>query len=79
MLDNVLQRYLAESFQIVLKRLPCRIHVEKSLWWIIFNEIVVINSRSTIFKVLDFQSRVPDSKPQDGSKVKSAFHPSEVD
>ena len=46
---------------------------------VILNEIAGINCRSTNFKVLNFQSRVPGSKPQGGSKVKSAFHPSEVD
>ena len=37
------------------------------------------NSRPTTFKVPDFQPRVQGSKPQGGSKVKSAFHVSDVD
>ena len=45
---------------------------------VILNEIAGINCRSIIFKVLNFQSRVPGSIPQGGSKVKSAFHLSEV-
>ena len=39
----------------------------------------LITSLLLVVKALDSQSRVPCSKPLGGSKIDSAFHPSEVD
>ena len=36
-------------------------------------------SNGLVVKALDSQSRGPCSKPPGGSKVDSAFHPSEID
>ena len=42
------------------------------------NSFITISNGLAV-KALDSQSRVPCSKPLGGSKVDSAFHPSEVD
>ena len=38
----------------------------------------ILWSNGLVVKMLDSQSRAPDSRPLSGSKFESAFHPAEV-
>ena len=51
LLENVLQRYLAENFSIIKKKLPRRTHVEKICDEVLFNEIAGMNSRRSATSV----------------------------
>ena len=51
LLDNVLQRYLAENFSIIKKELPHRTHEEKLCDEALFNEIAGENSRHSATSV----------------------------
>ena len=61
LLKNILLRYVAENFPIILKELPCRTHVGNSLWWSPFlMKFARINSRlATLKKKVLHQGGLP--------------------